>query len=928
MTEYTVTLEFDISGTGIFTDFTRISDTCHVLTDKGSSGIVISRGRQGMSGRIAPQSVSLEYIDNEALLYDENGESPYYRQLVEFTPMIITIDDGIGPDIRIYAELAAIRVKRIEQGNVIISIEGAGVKRRLGHGVWQRPLRSCAYRALSASDNDADRVFYAPLEEASGATSLEVFRNQGFASFSGAVTFGGYTAAPSAERMLTFGAAGQVEFIIPTYTSTMHKVCVLFTTPATSLPAGTAILRMYCIGGNVDYIDLDYGTTADGTLRFLAYKNGSLVDDANFVGWSGHIINRHFFISLEFEQNGANLETGVLIVNSDSELFNSDPLTSVTIGRVERIVGAPEDCNGLSMGQLIVGTDTTAFSNYISSIGLDGTAVLGTRGFTGEPADDRISRLCQEEGVNEFTISSSQYGGSDGTRLGPQEVKPFLELLELAAETDGGVLYESISNDSLIYMTRRAMMNQHPQYSATYAMLVPPLLPSRDDSGKQNDVTVKNTAGSNGRYTIPDDDYLHYSTQIPPTGMSPVPGSANLNLGDDGDCELQAAWRAHHGSWRGGGRIPSMVYNLSKAVIAGNSVVLNKMIGLTPGQLIYQGTIGATKWLPPNHVLGILQGYKESFGQLGRELAVSITPGDSWEIKLPDSDASILANDIDANDIELFVDPGELGPSWTLDDRFYAQINGDVFKVTASFDETPTFINAGAIASANNGPVTPALPAGITENVGQSLFIWATIRNSGTGVPDDEAGWTTIAAFGNTKLYHRYYTTGVTAPQITFTGGVANADCLARMFAFSGVSRSLCSGTKSAPAAATQLNSSAANVAYPALTLARDGTAMMFVWKQDDATGYAPPGSMTEMADNSSTAGDDASVAAYYQLSATDFAAGSITVTGGAAAISRAIVLAFRPLQSFIVTRDVVSNATSHSAGDAIHAWRQGVTGL
>lgn len=920
---YEVKVEFDISGLGVYTDFTRINDVCRMLGD-GKEGVDIKRGRASGTGRIPPTRVEFKYIDDEAFLNDENGESPYYRQLTEFTPMIITVDGNI----RVYAELASIRVDRIEQGHVILVIEGAGIKRRLGHGVWSRPLRSPAYRAYASPDNADERLFYAPLEESSNATVLEVFGNTGSIEFTDSISFGQYTNAPSSERMLTFGSAGQLIAQIPSYTSTQHKVCSLWTMPSTSLAAGTSIMRLYCTGGNIDFIDLEYGVTSDGTLRFMAYQDGVLIDDANFVGWAGHIINRHFFISLEFTQDGADLDTRVLIVNSDSELFNDDPLTGVTIGRIESVVVAPEDCSGASFGHLIVGNSTTAFSNYISSIGLDGDTVLGFRGFSGEPADDRMARLCAEEGVLFGRFSASQFGGGDGTKLGPQPIKPFLDILELCAEADGGMLYENLTSPVLIYRTRRSLYNQAPIYTADYGDLVPPLLAIRDDQGRQNDVTASNDNGTKQRYVIPDGDYLHYSTEAPPSGMSTVPGSANLNLGVDTDTILHASWRAHHGAWRAS-RLPSIKYNLARPVTASDTALVLGLHLTDPGHLMKQGTVGATKWLPPDHVLGIVQGYREQAAQIGHQFEVAVTPGDAWEIKVPDAYASILANNIDANDVDLYVDPGALGLAWTESDIFYAQIAGDVFKVSSSSTLTPAFINAGAIASANNGAVTPALPAGITADVGQSLFIWATIRNSGTGVPDDESGWETLVTFGNTKLYHRYYRNGDSAPQITFTGGVANADCLARMFAFSGVSRSFASGTKLVPAAATLLNGSAANVAYPALTLGRDGTAMMFLWKQDDATGYAPPGSMTEMADNSSTAGDDASIAAYYQLTAAAFDAGSVTVTGGASAISRAVVLAFRPLQRFLsVERDILGNAAAHSVGDEIHVWRQGVTGL
>jgi hypothetical protein len=921
----TVELNFDVNGLGSYTDFTRINDTCRMLGGDGTSGVTITEGRRTAGGRLPPRLVELEYLDDEGLLNDENGESPYYRKIVEFTPMLILVDGSIEASV----ELAAIRVKEIRDGHTILAIEGAGIKRRLGQGVWQKPIRSPAYRALSSAENDTERIFYAPMEEAAGATTFEIFKNIGSMSFTGTLTFGGYTASPSSERMVTFNSANAMIFAeIPSYSSSQHKICTLWTLPTPSLAANTLIMRVYCTGGNTDFIDVKYAASGDGSLILIAYGNGVVIDNANSVGWGDIIIGRHFFMSLELTQNGANLDTRVLIVNSDGAAQNDDPLTGVTIGRVQYVALGQTDCTGASVGHLIVGNLTTAFGNYISTVGTDGVPVLGTQGYNGEWADDRIQRLANEEGFSVLVHSSSQFGGGDTVRLGPQPLKPLLEIMELSAEADGGILDEDNTAFNFVYRTRRSLANQAPSVTLVYSDISPPLLPVRDDQGRQNDVTVANTNGTTQRYIIPDGDYLHYSTEAPPNGMNDIAAKTDLNLYDDTDTELQAAWRAHHGSWRAS-RVPNLNYNLSRAGLAGDTVLDSGFYFLRVGDTIKQGTIGASKWVAPDHMLLMVQGIRKTFGKFGKQYSLTATPGDSWENKVTDSDGSTLANPINSTDIDLYIDPGELGPAWTENDNFYAQINGDVFKVTFSLTLTPTYIGAGAIASANNGPVTPALPAGITVDEGQSLFIWATIRNSGTGTPDDEPGWDTIVSFGNTKLYHRYYETGVTAPQITFTGGVANADCLARMFAFSGVSKSLCSGTKLVPAAATQLNGSAQNVAYPALTLARDGTAMMFLWKQDDATGYAPPGSMTEIADNSSTAGDDASIAAYYQLTAAEFAAGSVTVTGGAAAISRAIVLAFRPMQQFFgVTRDVLNNAAAHSVGDAVHVWRQGVTGL
>jgi hypothetical protein len=97
---------------------------------------------------------------------------------------------------------------------------------------------------------------------------------------------------------------------------------------------------------------------------------------------------------------------------------------------------------------------------------------------------------------------------------------------------------------------------------------------------------------------------------------------------------------------------------------------------------------------------------------------------------------------------------------------------------------------------------------------------------------------------------------------------------------------------------AQQLNASAQNIAYPALTVPDDGSlVLIFAWKQDDSGSITTPAGFTAANSLISTTGDDALQTLRYQIqtTATNISSGTLTVTGGAAAISRALVLAFAP---------------------------------
>lgn len=212
---------------------------------------------------------------------------------------------------------------------------------------------------------------------------------------------------------------------------------------------------------------------------------------------------------------------------------------------------------------------------------------------------------------------------------------------------------------------------------------------------------------------------------------------------------------------------------------------------------------------------------------------------------------------------------------------------------------TITFVAVGTTATGNNTSVVPGAPAGVTA--GDLALILVSIRNSGAGVPVAPAGWAKVVDAGNVAVLGRYWQTGDTAPTVTFTGGVANADTQAVMVAWRGVAPDQLTALVSA----TLLNGSAQNVAYPALDVPGSGHAVMVLgWKQDDSTAASVPAGYTSALYSSVTTGDDATLTARYiiETAEVDVGASSLTITGGVAAISRGVVLALHPAAAISAT--------------------------
>lgn len=930
-----IVLQLLIDGTWV--DFTRLDSVTKMLGD-GKSGYTVTMGQANETGKLPPMSFQFGYQDDNAVLNEDNPLSTYYGKVAQYTKARLSDDGGVTIDV--VGEIAAMAVNDTSGNVAVIQFEVASIDRRLSQGQKKKPLKSPAYRAFTALENDTTRIVYYPLEEEKNATELISPYANTSAAYAGTLTFGGYTAHPAAERMIQFGTNGLIFLSVPPYTSTEHKVCGLFNFPAT-LPAGTIIYRMYCSGGNTSFIDLEYGTGVNGALRLLAYDNANaLIDTANFVDWSAYLVSQDVFISLEFTQNGANLDNTVLVVNQDPTNFgitSADSLTGVTIGRITYVTIGQSDCSGLSFGNFAIGNDTTAFSNFID---LSFGGGLGTRGYAGEYAGWRIFRLCDEEDV-----PLNYYGGfSDTLQMGPQRIAPFMDLLSDAQLVDNGILYADKAgldgNESMIsYRNLRDMYNMFPRFtvdvtgSAATSQLSGSLRPKRDDQGRRNDVAITRNGGAVGRYIIPDGDMQHLSTQDPPNGMGPVDSAGTVQLYYDKHARQIAAWLAHLGAWRGP-RYPKITMDMWRTAIQSDAAVVAGVKALLLGDIIQVNTTSAiSRWIPRNDFSLQVRGYQYTKTQTQHTISYNTIPGEAWEIVATDTNSSTLAIAVDSDDTDLYVDMSS-GPSWkniTLSDTpYYVQINGDVCRCNQVADFTPTFVSAGSPTHGSNASVVPGAPASVAN--GDALILFAAIRNSGTGTVNLPTGWRAIAEFGNLRIMGRYrQNTADDTPTVSFTGGVANATTSAVILAFRN-----CSIV--AALAATQLNGSAQNIAtaylkkYPKNTSHRYQNCVVISagWKQDDWTSVAALSGFTEALDNSTTTGDDQGLVIDYRIDsgATEAAATSFVVTGGASAISRSIVLALRPITRLAVTRNLNGSATSHAVGATVRGWRMGVTGL
>lgn len=237
-----------------------------------------------------------------------------------------------------------------------------------------------------------------------------------------------------------------------------------------------------------------------------------------------------------------------------------------------------------------------------------------------------------------------------------------------------------------------------------------------------------------------------------------------------------------------------------------------------------------------------------------------------------------------------------------------------VMRVTVANPDPAVFVNAGTAANADNATLNPGLPASLAA--GDLLLDFAAIRNSGTGTPNLPAGYATVVSFANMAIYSKVAGASESAPSQSFTGGAAGATTSAQTAAFRRA------GATVIGAAATQLNGSGQNIAYPAFTPSADNCVVLLaVWKQAVNTGVTTPAGFTLIANTSSALGSGHSIAWYRQIQtvATPVSSGTITVTGGVSAISRAVLVAVSAIPD-VISNDLYRRVVGDSSGGELVA--------
>ncbi|WP_432589931.1 hypothetical protein ABVG11_34215 [Streptomyces sp. HD1123-B1] len=573
--------------------------------------------------------------------------------------------------------------------DVWVPIEAAGPLRRLGQGV--KPLDSTLRRRVPSA---ANLLAYWPMEEDRDATQayspvpgVQPMVTDGL-EFASDDSMPGSAALPKIGTTSIFGAQAPAGTDGAWRLEWVYRLDAFPAAEMTWLEArttGTYARLQIRIAPNAVRL---YGITAGGTTTHLL---GVIASD--FLGeW-----NR---IQLRAQTTGSSTTFHVnwrRVGSLGGGLSTTE--ASTTAGHVTSIQCAPGaglDQLDLSMGHLSV------------IAALDSDAYEGADdGFWGETAHARMRRLCQEEAVPLVISGATQ----DTPAMGPQRPETLLELLQQAADVDGGILAEQRDQLALRYRTRSSLYSQTPALALSYTAPgeVPPgLEPVDDDSSVRNDITVSREGGSSARAVL---ETGALSVQAPPAGVGRYDESLSLVLATDTQAEPIAYWRLWLGTWDEA-RYPTVTVDLAAAPhLATAATAVKEGDRITISNL--------PSWLPPGTADLMVTNIAETISVGRWVINFTCIPAGPWNVAIAGGDTAVVREDFEDTTYTIAIAAGGNLP-WT---RTSTQAHAGTWS-----------LRSGAITNNQTSDAVVSVPAGAT-----TLSFWyrTSSEASGTGFEGD-----------------------------------------------------------------------------------------------------------------------------------------------------------------------------------------------
>lgn len=901
------------SSTWTWTDL-----TAYVLN---GSQLVLSHGRANRSSLADPCTMTFTLLNLNGEFTNPGGA--YSQYMKRSLPFRVRLDGswGTGGDLGYHrgtAFLASMKPGWDTSGNVaIVDIIAAGRLRR----IQQRtdPVHSAAYTELKGLPGSGGRtppVAYWPFEDESDATvAASAVSGVNPAVVSG-VTFAGDSTILGSSPLVTLSTTTSIVATVPTYSSSGFWAVAFMAAIPGEPAAETTLLEIATTGTAARWkVSVAPGTSAvhirafDGT-GTQVLDNSVTITEASFYGFG-------VLYFLTCTQNGTGVDYELTTYTGDGTGVGfSGTLASNTSGNVRAFyVTGQAGLASAGFGHLALYATAGVNAAGSSDLIVSGNTVGGDWPW------ERFQRICESEGIPYIETADAN---TDIT-MGTQPIDTVMNIFRECETIESNVLNDSgqfYGETGLVWFpahTDRENVDPTMVLDIAAGDIRPGFEPALDDQDIVNDVTASRASGSHA--TVTDDSSIategRYREEV------------TVNAFDDRYLAQFAGWRVNLGTVEGM-RFPTVGWNLRGRPSLAQDWLDCRLFGridITNPPVQY----------PPDDIQAVLEGYTETLALDEWTVTANLSPyapnrvfrvasdaADTSEYlgRLAGDEACAIRGSLNSSATSIPFDPNRYRWTTTTDDfPMTVRFGGETATVTSNATTAATFVAAGAASHADNAAVTPALFAGATAS--DLILVFAAIRSSGTGTLVTPTGYTRLpvwASTDNVQLYAKVHSGSESNPTVTPSGGAAGDTVSAVTFGFRNMPITLTDLADIVVDSNTFLNGAAQDIIHPPVyPIYQQGCVMLILgWKQDDWTSVATLGGLTEITDSPTTTGNDQGLVADYLIQTTPslIGQGTFTVTGGAAAISRAGTVALAGgFQTLTLSARSVNGVTkSHSA--------------
>ena len=704
------------------------------------SKVTLTRGASSEGQQSDAGSCQFAIKNLDGAFSANNPLAQYWGKFGLGTRIRVSVPDGFGKSYRFQGEVQTVEEQADQSGQDLwVDVTAAGILDRLGRG--DKPTRSTLYREIMSPDPAGRRtipVAYWPMEDESGSETLANAVAGGRAmTFIGDPELQAFDQFDCSDNIVNI-ASTKFTGVVNGYANNTTKpraASVWFLLGGGGAPATNTILLS--VSTTTQRFEISYVATDNIRVQIFDHGNNTSVYDSGSV--SVPVVGLENWFMLFLTNDGTGM-VGALSYQLVTSTTINTPLSFSGLGTsgdnevVTRVQVNPKaNTADVYMGHVAVfqhrQTDENTADGYFPTDG-------ALTGYNGERADVRFARLCREEQITFETVPAvtttfieGVYQGV-GQKMGPQKVGTLPDLLRQCEETDGGMIYEMLSDFGLGYRTLYTITSQSAAVTLSAALNQPSSQPTpkRDTQKVTNDVTIRRIGGSSANVT---DITSKYNSLPPPTGIGRFDSSDDLNLYTDVQALDEASWRVHLGTVAEP-RYDSVSVLLQSNEIQADLTLRSQLLGVDTGDRIDLGDLPVR--LGYEDIRQVVFGNSETIDQFVHAIEWNTAPEEPYRTAVFDDDTydrldsgtATVASAVSAAETSLSVATTD-GTEWVTtasnaaEFPFDIMVEGERMTVTAitSASSPQTF----TVTRAVNG-VSKPITAGAQVHV-YYAFYWA-----------------------------------------------------------------------------------------------------------------------------------------------------------------------------------------------------------